>query len=279
MLALSVRTLEVTMATRRARQTRSCEPVLKTISTFFYYSDSRWWVIVLNMPMLIVCPIAGLDAAEAEESAESLPKEWYVSGFLTRSYPIGSLLKVNGDEIPDTRFDGAMGGGLKIGVFPSSKSVFGAEFEVSGYGGSLTAPQTVLGNQVRSAQLDTTVFNFMFNALARYPGDFIQPYAGVGLGFSILEMDGHTQSSSGSLEPDTLSGMTVQGIIGVRLIVTDHLFGFAEYKPALFFGKEDDNCTICGRYSCRRIANCTTPPLHSLQFQSQCVAVGIGFRF
>ena len=267
------------MASRRARQPRPCEPALKIIATFLTSSDSRWWFIVLNVPMLLVCPIAELDEAEAEEAAEPLRKEWYVSGFLTHSYPIGSLLKVSGDKIPDARGKDATGGGLKIGGFPSFKSVFGGEIEISGHGGSITAPQTVVGNRVRSAQLDTTVFNFMVNALARYPGDFIQPYAGVGLGFSILEMDGHTQSSAGIREPDSLSGLTVQGIIGVRLIVTNHLFGFVEYKPALFSGTEGDGCTICGRYSCRRRANCTPRPTHSLHSQSHCVAVGIGFRF
>ena len=271
------------MASRHAWQPRRCEPTLKIIAIFLRGSDSRWWFIVLNLPMLLVCPIAELDAAESEESAEplpkELPKEWYVSGFLTRSYPTGGSLKVDGDKIPDTSFNSAPGGGLKIGVFPSYKSVFGAEVELSGHGGSITAPQTVVGNTVRSTQLNTTQFNFMVNALARYPGDIIQPYAGVGLGFSILGLDGYTQSSDGILEPDGFAGFALQGIIGVRLLVTNHLFGFVEYKPMLFTGKEGDRCTICTKYSCRRRANCTTPPLHSLQFQSHCVAVGVGFRF
>ena len=157
--------------------------------------------------------------------------------------------------------------------------MFGGEIELSGHGGTITAPHTRFGNTVRSAQLDLTVFNFMVNALARYPGDFLQPYVGVGLGFSVLWMDGHTQSSAGIREPDSLVGLTVQGIIGIRLIVTNHLFGFAEYKPALFLGKEGDGCTVCSRYTCYRKANCTTPPLHSINFQSHCVAVGVGFRF
>ncbi len=267
------------MAARRARQSRPCEPTLKTIFIFLSCSDSRRWFIVLNLPMLVVCPIAGLDAAEAEETAESLPREWYASGFLMRSYPIDSTLKFDGDKIPDTTFHGAMGGGLKIGVFPSSKSVFGAEVELSGHGGSITAPQTVVGNTVRSARLDTTVFNFMVNALVRYPGDLIQPYTGVGLGFSIIQTDGHTQNSTGIGEPDSLSGLAVQGIIGVRLLVTNHLFGFAEYKPMLFFGKEGDGCTVCSRYGCRKKANCTPRPTHSLDSQSHCVLAGIGFRF
>lgn len=282
MRALSVLTLEVTMASRRARQSRSCKPALKIIATFLTSSDSRWWFIILNVPILMLCPIAELDEAEAEEATKPLPKEWYVSGFLTHSYPIGNLLKVNGDKIPDTSFDSGMGGGLKIGAFPSFTSVFGAEVELSGYGGSITAPQTVVGDRVRSAQLDTTAFNFMVNVLARYPGDFIQPYAGVGLGFSILDLDGHTQSSAGIREPDSVTGFAMQGLIGVRLLVTNQFFGFAEYKPSLFLGKEGDACIKCsgGKYSsCRRIPNCTTPPLHSLNFQSHCVAAGIGFRF
>lgn len=278
-LVLSVRTLEVTVVSQRARQSRSGKSTLKIIAVFLSSSDSRWWFILFNLPILIMCPIAELDEAEAEEAAEPLRKEWYVSGFLLRSYPIGGSLKVDGDKIPDTSFNSATGGGLKIGVFPSYKSVFGAEVELSGHGGSITAPQTVAGNTVRSTQLDTTQFNFMVNALARYPGDIIQPYAGVGLGFSILGLDGYTQSSDGILEPDGFAGFALQGIIGVRLLVTNHLFGFVEYKPMLFTGKEGDRCTICTKYSCRRRANCTTPPLHSLQFQSHCVAVGVGFRF
>ncbi len=179
--------------------------------------------------MLLVRPIAELDAAEAEESAEPLPKElskeWYVSGFLTRTYPIGGTLKFDGEKILDTRFDSATGGGLKIGVFPSYKSIFGAEFEASGQRGRSWAPQTVFGNTVRSAQLEMTAVNFMVNALARYPSHYIQPYAGVGLGFSILRMDGHTQNFAGIREPDSLFGLTLQGIIGVRLLVTNRLFG------------------------------------------------------
>lgn len=263
------------MASPRTRQRRPCEPTLKVIAMFLSDSDSRWWFIILNLPILIVCPIAELDAAETEESAEPLPKEWYLSGFLMRSYPIGGTLKFDGDKIPDTRFDSATGGGLKIGAFPSSKSVFGAEVELSGHGGSITAPQTVFGNTVRSAQLNMTVFNFMGNALARYPGDVIQPYAGVGLGLSILGTDGRTQSSAGVREPDSLVGLTVQGIIGVRLLVTNHLFGFAEYKPALLFGKEGDGCGS-GKY---RRTNCTPRPTHNLNSQSHYVAVGVGFRF
>jgi opacity protein-like surface antigen len=265
------------MGFRRARRPRRYEPALKTISLFLIRSDSRWWFIAVNLPLLIVCPIAGLDAAEAEESAEPLHKEWYVSGFVTRGYPIGSLLKVEGDKIPDTRIDGGTGGGLKIGAY---KSILGAEVELSGSEGSITAPRTVAGGTVRSAQLNTTVINFMVNTLVRYPGDIIQPYAGIGLGFSVLGFDGHTQSSTGIREPNGFAGFALQGIIGVRLAVTNQLFGFAEYKPGLFVGKEGDRCTTCSRYGgCRRIPNCTTPPLHSLHSQSHCVAVGIGFRF
>lgn len=279
MLALSVWIMEVRMAARRVRQSSPDEPVLKIIAAVLTSSDSRWWFILLNIPILIMCPIAELDEAEAEEAAEPLRREWYVTGFLLRSYPIGGSLKVDGDKIPDTWFDGATGGGLKIGVFPSFQSVFGAEVELSGHGGSITAPHTVMDNRVRSAQLDRTQFNFMVNALARYPGDNIQPYAGVGLGFSVLELDGQTQSSDGILEPNGVTGFALQGIIGVRLLVTNHLFGFVEYKPMLFTGKEGDRCTVCTRYSCRRRANCTTPPLHSLNVQSHCLAVGVGFRF
>lgn len=269
------------MASRRARQSRPCDPALKIIATFLTSSDSRWWFIVINVPMLLLCPIAELDEAEAEDVAEPLRREWYVSGFLLRSYPIGGSLKVEGDKIPDTTFDGATGGGLKIGVFPSAfRSVVGTEFEVSGgHGGSITAPDTQVGRTVRSAHLDMTQVNFMVNALVRYPGDFIQPYAGVGLGFSVLGIDGHTQSSAGIREPDSLGGVTLQGIFGVRVLVTNRLFGFAEYKPALFFGKEGDGCTVCSRYTCYKKANCTPHPAHSLNFQSHCVAVGIGVRF
>jgi hypothetical protein len=226
------------MASRRTRQPKPCEPTLKIIATFLSDSDSRWWFIVLNLPMLIVCPIAELDAAETEESSEPLPKEWYVSGFLMRSYPIGGTLKFDGDKIPDTSFDRAIGGGLKIGVFPSAKSIFGAEVEASGHGGSITAPQTVLGNTVRSAQLDMTLFNFMVNALARYPGDIIQPYVGAGLGLSILGMDGHTQSSAGIRESDSLLGLTLQASLEYDCLLPTISSGSPNINLRCFLGKK-----------------------------------------
>ncbi|MFZ3013707.1 MAG: outer membrane beta-barrel protein, partial [Nitrospira sp.] len=222
--------------------------------------------------ILIVCPIAELDAAETENFALPLLKDWYVSVFLMRSYPIGGTLIFDGDKIPDTTFGSTTGGGLKIGAFSSNNSVWGVEFEVSGHRGTIRAPQTVVGNTVRSAQIDTTVINLMLNALARYPGDYIQPYTGVGVGFSVLQTDGHTQSSSGIRETGSLFGGTVQGIIGVRLMITDDLFGFTEYKPTLFGGCSD-------KYVYIRKSSCTLGPIHRLDSQSHYVTAGIGYWF
>lgn len=224
--------------------------------------------------MLIVCPVAGLGAAEAGEAAEPLPTEWYGSGFLTRNTPIGSILRFGDDEIPHTSFSGATGGGLKVGVFPRFfKSILGGEIEAVGHGGSFTAPQTASGGTIRSAQLDTTLFNFRANLIARYPGDLIQPYIGGGLGLSFVNVDGQVQSAAGNrTSSEVLIGAGVQVILGVRLIVTNHVFGFAEYRYGVVFVEGDDGCS-------GKDEDCAPKPTIGLEHLTHDIAVGIGFRF
>ncbi|MEQ1848013.1 MAG: hypothetical protein ABL983_20825 [Nitrospira sp.] len=106
------------MASQRARQSRSGKSTLKIIAVFLSSSDSRWWFILFNLPILIMCPIAELDAAETENFALPLLKDGYVSVFLMRSYPIGGTLIFDGDKIPDTTFGSATGGGLKNRCLP-----------------------------------------------------------------------------------------------------------------------------------------------------------------
>ena len=93
---------------------------------------------------------------------------------------------------------GSGGAGVKVGVFPPFVSkVFGIEGEVFGAGGSVKAPRVTSGTGTTQADGSLITINQMFNLIARYPGEIIQPYAGVGGGWSAgLLKDVYIQSGN-----------------------------------------------------------------------------------
>jgi opacity protein-like surface antigen len=260
------------MDTFSVRQHRVCEPHDEVPSTAIAYSALI--VVLVQLPFVFIFPLGILPLAEAQDAENRLPTEVYVSGFVTRSSPTGSNISLEDDKIPQASFGGATGGGLKVGIFPGVfKSILGGEIEVLGHGGKITAPQTDSGGIIRSTDQKLTFLSAMGNVIARYPGDMLQPYIGAGLGLSIFGLNGQTQSSAGIRgSEDSGFGVTVQAIAGVRVILTNHIFGFAEYKHAFSTGQGNDGCG-------EKEKDCRPLPAHDLDFQVHYVSVGIGFRF
>ena len=201
-------------------------------------------------------------------------KDHYVAGFVTKSSPTGSDLTLGGDKIPQSSFSGSTGGGVKIGTFlPIAKRVFGGEIELFGHGGRIKAPQTTDGGIRRSADLSMSLFAAMANVIARYPGDFIQPYVGFGAGLVVIDLNGPAQSQAGYRQGKTTLGGGIQGLAGVRMNVTKHIFLFTEYKHLISTAEEGegDDCGEKNQPSC--------PPLFGVDFQSHYLSMGAGIRF
>lgn len=117
--------------------------------------------------------------------------------------------------------------GLKVGHFLDDLKYFGGEVELysatpylkqqqltlSGPSGQLTT--TIPGDHRR---VTTTAFNFVY----RYPGQIVQPYAGVGPG--LFWFTTPTSTASSSVRP----GLNV--LAGARVFLTPQVALFGEYK-------------------------------------------------
>ena len=151
---------------------------------------------------------------------------------------------------------------MKAGVFPKfAGGIFGVEGEIFGHGGKLNAPG--------QAQGDLTVINFMVNVLARYPGEIIQPYVGVGFGVSAGQLrDANIQVAGSQLTGKASDGAgAFQFLGGVRAYVTKKIFLFGEYKR---FG---------ANYTWESEGISTGSPSVKLDFRTQIVSGGIGISF
>lgn len=166
---------------------------------------------------------------------------WYTTAY-AETYIAGQVgttvsAKAADNEITDPLFPaGTTAGNLdlkssvvyggKIGYYFESLKWAGVEVEaftatpdVKAQGVAVTAPG-VGPLSLQQPQLDVRVTTLAFNALARYPGDVLQPYAGVGLGVFF--------ASIGNNQSDTAPGLNA--LAGLRMKVTQQVGLFAEYK-------------------------------------------------
>lgn len=120
-------------------------------------------------------------------------------------------------------------GGLKLGFSPSTAKWMALETEVfyasphfkeqsvTVTGSSGTATSDFSGSRTRVA-------TWAFNWIVRYPGEWIQPYAGAGLGI----FWGRLADSGGTSSSDTSPGLNA--LAGLRIKLGQHFVLFSEYK-------------------------------------------------
>jgi len=117
-------------------------------------------------------------------------------------------------------------GGLKLGFSPSTAKWMAIETELFYSSphikqqnitatGSISSTDSFPGAHIRMA-------TWAFNWILRYPGEWVQPYAGAGLGIFWGRIS-DTPSSS-----DTSPGLNA--LAGVRVKLGQHLVAFSEYK-------------------------------------------------
>lgn len=200
-------------------------------------------IILAEMMVPLVC------------TGEELKAERYVS-----LYALGALPNLNDDQTVHVsglstatdQIGSGIGGGIKVGVFPR---LFG---NYLGFEGEFFAQN---GNRSSAGKLD--LFNWMGNMILRYPDPTVQPYVGIGLGFSRSHLsDANIRVSSLLVQGNgTSTGGGVQLIAGMRVNMPKQLFLFAEFKH---FESEYE-------YS--------GPNKVKLEFQREYLSGGIGFRF
>lgn len=197
---------------------------------------------------------------EPQTTSEKRKTEGYISLSILGTIPKNESLNVGGASFSDTDVKGSVGAGLKAGVFPSfGGGYLGFETDLFGFGGKVQAPQ---------ATGSLTSINAMVNLIARYPGEIIQPYVGVGGGLSAGVLhDVNIQSG-----PFVLNGsggsatFGYQFLAGVRAMVTKRVFLFGEYK--YFSANYDWETEGAG-----------PGPHVTLDYRAQIVSGGIGISF
>ena len=153
-------------------------------------------------------------------------------------YVFGSLaqnrnLNVGGEELPSTTVKNAAGGGFKAGVFPAFTGyVVGIQAESFGLGHEVKAPASMGASGVQSGHGTLLAWTTMVSLIMQYPGKLVKPYGGVGAGWSSSYLvDAHftkcAVTQAGTLRDTSLA---FQYFAGVRMLVTEKVFVFGEYK-------------------------------------------------
>ncbi len=165
----------------------------------------------------------------------SVNAEWYIAGQAGYVKPndlkdVEGVGSANGISLSDLDMKNALGYGAKVGYFfPDSLEWLGVEFETftanphvkqqsvtAGFGGSSSPLGTLAGSHFR-------VIVPALNVIVRYPGYYIEPYAGAGLGVFFAKI-----SDSTGKDTDVSPGFN--GIAGLRFYVNEEVAIFSEYK-------------------------------------------------
>jgi len=164
-----------------------------------------------------------------------LQAEWYVAGQAGYSKPndlkdVKGVDSNSGITFSDLDLKDALGYGIKLGYyFPDNLNWLGVEFETftsnphikqqdvkATVGGSSTTLNDLAGSHFRVV---TPAINIMF----RFPGYYVEPYAGVGIG----AFWGRISDSEGS-DNDLSPGVNAIG--GIRFYFNNEFSVFTEYK-------------------------------------------------
>lgn len=223
--------------------------------------------------VVILTIMAGSLNAGAQEgvTASGGKTEGYGSLYIFGASPKNSNVALSSAEFPNTSLSSGIGAGIKAGIFPKFAHGFlGAEADVFGFGSEITSPRTTVSGATRFFNGNLASINTMFDLVARYPGEYLQPYVGVGGGLSLGLLTG-ADFQSGAFQSISDTGSTAafayQLFAGLRANVTKRVFLFGEYK---YFAANYD-------WKVQAIPGIETSL--SLNFATHIFAGGLGIRF
>ena len=159
-------------------------------------------------------------AAAAAQGAARDSDDVYVSLSILGSFPRDTDGPLHATSDRATLHNSG-GGGLKAGFFlKPTRHVIGFELEYYGHG---------LSAGFQSGHADMIILNTMFNVLVRYPEAYLQPYIGVGVGYSKgVLTDSEVPGRSNRVESALAVGYQFLG--GLRANLSHRIYLFGEYK-------------------------------------------------
>lgn len=230
-----------------------------------------------------------LASYEPVACAEPEAGESYTSLYVLGTSPSDRNVKFNGTggtlfgiplspsfsgELPNTSFSNGLGGGIKEGrYFGGAQGIIGLEADIFGLGQSVSAPQTSGNGTTTAGTLHFWNVNAMGNVMLRYPGKWVQPYIGAGIGVSYAQLDDvniQLGCQQQSVFGDSIDfAFAYQFLGGLRVRLTESFFLFGEYK----YFSTNYKWSRLGSYNGSSNWNV------SLDYRTQIFAGGLGFAF
>ena len=204
------------------------------------------------------------DCWAADDAAPRTGPEIYGGVYVFGSLAQNRNLNIGGEALPSTTIKNSAGGGFKAGVFPAFTGyAVGIQAESFGLGHEVKAPASMGASGMQSGRGTLLAWTTMVSLIIQYPGKFIKPYGGVGAGWSSSYLVDAQFMKGAVTQTGTLrdSSPAFQYFAGVRVLVTENVFMFGEYK---FFAS---------RY---QWGGNLEP---SLDFRTHIVAIGVGLAF
>jgi opacity protein-like surface antigen len=217
---------------------------------------------------LVLCFIVHVAQAQeggpVDDASQPEGPEIYGALFLFGSLAQNRNLNVGGEELPSTTVKNGAGGGFKAGVFPAFTGyVVGIQGESFAMGHGITAPTSIGPSGTQSASGTMLAWTTMVSLVVRYPGEWVQPYIGVGAGWSSSFLVDTQITKGGITQSGTArdTSFASQYFGGLRINLTQGVFLFGEYKY----------------FVTRFNWNGSLQP--SLDFRTNIVAIGAGLTF
>jgi len=146
------------------------------------------------------------------------------------SWPIDKPV-FNQGMVHEASMRNGYGAGIKVSLFPNfTGRIVGVEIDSSGHTGAFSFPGRGTGAQTGASRSDLLFFNTMINLLVRYPGERIQPYVGVGGGWSDGILLNPNIAGRSDQDFETAWTLGYQFLGGTRINISPRLFFFGEYR-------------------------------------------------
>lgn len=153
-----------------------------------------------------------------------------LSVYMLGSWPRDQNVYNQGATVPASIQQG-FGAGLKVGLFPHfTNRVIGIELDSFGHGGALSFPNSANGQNNGTGRSNLLILNTMFNLVARYPGEVLAPYVGIGAGWSHGTLLNPNITGRADKDFDTAHALGHQYLAGVRAMISPKVFIFGEYR-------------------------------------------------
>lgn len=223
---------------------------------------------VIAISLAVLSMVWGGTVYGQEESrvptGETSPHEIYGGLYLLGSFPRSRALVLEGQPLNQTEILNGAGAGFRAGIFPSfTRGVLGIQADTFGFGHEISAPPAIGSAGNRSAKGTLIAGNTLVSIVVRYPGSYVQPYAGVGAGLSSAHLAKTELVQGASRQTGTAGDMSLahQYFAGARANLSSGLFLFGEYR------------WFSARYTW------TGALAPSLEFRSQMIVAGLGMSF